>query len=178
MQSEPEVWTDLKNRNWIPTLKMSPEHEPRNGLLIILPSKHIYTSYVSFPKQAFTEPFVFVNYSQRPAFQYFHGKVTALNIGDSYSPFPSLFIIHKMRIISEDVLDHGAAYNSHNRHSQSQIQLALTTTSTRESVDILAATPASPSWKARQAEGTSWNGTTEENVQKYISSIGIEPLSD
>lgn len=40
--------------------------------------------------------------------------------------------------------------------------------------DILAATHAMPSWKACVMEGTSWDGTAEENVQRYISSIGVE----
>jgi hypothetical protein len=37
--------------------------------------------------------------------------------------------------------------------------------------DIFAATRAMPSWKACEVEGTSWTGTAEENIQKYISSI-------
>jgi hypothetical protein len=35
--------------------------------------------------------------------------------------------------------------------------------------DILAATHAMPSWKDSQIEGTTWNGTAEENIQKYLS---------
>ncbi|KAF8555655.1 hypothetical protein OG21DRAFT_1460685 [Imleria badia] len=40
--------------------------------------------------------------------------------------------------------------------------------------EILAATRAVPSWKACQVEGTSWTGTAEENIQKYISDIGVQ----
>ncbi len=40
--------------------------------------------------------------------------------------------------------------------------------------DILAATHAMPSWKACQMENTSWNGTADENIRKYASSIGVE----
>jgi hypothetical protein len=40
--------------------------------------------------------------------------------------------------------------------------------------DILAATRAMPSWKACVMEGTSWTGTAEENITRYMSSIGIE----
>lgn len=40
--------------------------------------------------------------------------------------------------------------------------------------DILAATRAMPSWKACVIEGTSWDGTAEENVQRYVSSVGLE----
>ena len=42
--------------------------------------------------------------------------------------------------------------------------------------EILSATRAMPSWKACQMEGTSWTGTAEENIQKYVSSIGVEGL--
>lgn len=40
--------------------------------------------------------------------------------------------------------------------------------------DILAATYAMPSWKACQMEGTRWTGTGEENIKKYVSSIGVQ----
>jgi hypothetical protein len=40
--------------------------------------------------------------------------------------------------------------------------------------DILAATRASPSWKACVMEGTSWDGTAEDNIQKYMSTVGVE----
>jgi hypothetical protein len=40
--------------------------------------------------------------------------------------------------------------------------------------DILAATRAMPPWKACQIEGTSWTGTAEENIQKYVCSIGVQ----
>ena len=40
--------------------------------------------------------------------------------------------------------------------------------------EILTATHAMPSWKACQVEGTSWTGTAEENVEKYVSSFGAE----
>ena len=41
-------------------------------------------------------------------------------------------------------------------------------------VDILAATRAMPSWRACEMEGTSWTGSAEENIQKYMSSFGIQ----
>lgn len=34
--------------------------------------------------------------------------------------------------------------------------------------EILAATRAQPSWRACELENTSWNGTAEENVKKYL----------
>jgi hypothetical protein len=40
--------------------------------------------------------------------------------------------------------------------------------------EILAVTHTMPSWKACIMEGTSWTGTAEENIQKYVSDIGVE----
>ena len=40
--------------------------------------------------------------------------------------------------------------------------------------DILVATRAMPSWKACQIDGTSWTSTMEENIQNYVSSIGVQ----
>ena len=39
--------------------------------------------------------------------------------------------------------------------------------------DILAATRSMPSWKACEVEGMGWTGTTEENIQKYLSTVSI-----
>jgi hypothetical protein len=38
--------------------------------------------------------------------------------------------------------------------------------------EILAATRSSTSWRACQMEGTSRTGTAEENIQKFVSTIG------
>jgi len=40
--------------------------------------------------------------------------------------------------------------------------------------EILTVTRAMPSWKACQIEGTSWVGTAQENIEKYVSTIGAE----
>ncbi|KXN82327.1 hypothetical protein AN958_02708 [Leucoagaricus sp. SymC.cos] len=40
--------------------------------------------------------------------------------------------------------------------------------------EILMAMCAMPSWKACQMEGMSWMGMAQENIEKYISSIGID----
>lgn len=42
--------------------------------------------------------FVFVNYSNNLYLQSFHGKAVALDVRDHNAPFPSLFIIHEMRV--------------------------------------------------------------------------------
>ncbi|KAI0249131.1 hypothetical protein BJV78DRAFT_1378325 [Lactifluus subvellereus] len=214
MDSELEVWTDLKARNWVPSeTKGYPRHEPRDGMLMCSNHHNAFDRYLFFIRYSpETHKFVFVNYSGHPDLQQFHGKAIALDITQRYAPFPSLFIIHEWRvrgfhpfkptqptmpneiawqdwIISDGVFD--SASGSFNRNPSSDIssqQLQLQPMNAGETssgghtlalnadviADILAATHAMPSWKACQMEGTSWTGTAEENIQKYVSSIRIE----
>jgi hypothetical protein len=159
---------------------------------------------------------VFVNYSNEPTLQQFHGKAIALDIRDRYAPFASLFIIHEMRVrgfhpfeptesampddgpwqdwISLDgVFDNASGSfkrdsprdNGFSAQSQPQFRPTMMSTGDAPSggrrvtlnaeviADILAATCAMPSWKACQVDGTSWTGTAQENIQKYVSSIGV-----
>ncbi|KXN91128.1 hypothetical protein AN958_02905 [Leucoagaricus sp. SymC.cos] len=167
--------------------------------------------------------FVLVNYSNKLSLQQFHGKAIALDIKDRYTPFPSLFILHEMRvrgfhpfepiepdmpddgpwqdwITSDGVFDNvsdsfkrdsppdnGDNNNNNSFSTQSQPQHQPTTSTGGASsgkrkvtmnadviAEILAATRAMPSWKACQMEGTSWTGTAQENIEKYVSSIGID----
>jgi len=167
--------------------------------------------------------FVLVNYSNRPTLQQFHGKAVALDIQDRHAPFPSLFILHEMRVrgfhpfepVAPTVADNSTwqdwissdgvfnnASGSFNRASppgnpnssvspQQRPQFHPTTTGAGDAssggrtaalnadviADILTATRAIPSWKACQMEGTSWTGTGEETIQKYVSSIGVQDPS-
>ncbi|KIM88871.1 hypothetical protein PILCRDRAFT_243289 [Piloderma croceum F 1598] len=97
---EPETWDNLKDRRWIPSqAKAAPRHEPRDGMLMCK------THHGRFDSNAFfirffpdIRKFVFINYSGHPNLQQFHGKAIALDIKDKYAPFPSLFIIHEMRV--------------------------------------------------------------------------------
>ncbi|KAG1823355.1 uncharacterized protein BJ212DRAFT_1444544 [Suillus subaureus] len=214
--SEPQLWFSLKARNWIPSqAKSLPRHEPRGGLLMCS-NHHLFFNAYDFFIRFFPDirKFVFVNYSGDPALQRFHGKAIALDIRDHHAPFPSLFIIHEMRvrgfhpfqpvapampddihwqdwISSHSVFDDvsgtfnrdGPLDNSNNLSMQPQTQSQPTTTSTGRRAlalnadiisDILAATHAMPSWRACQMEGTSWSGTAEENIHKYVSSIGVQ----
>jgi len=140
-------------------------------------------------------------------------------------PFPSLFIIHEMRVCAihpfqpdapvishdlpwQDWISSGGFFDdisgSFNRAAprpppdngnddkggpaNAQTQLPTTSAGSRSSVgrtlelnsdviaEILSATRAMPLWKACQVEGTSWTGMAEENIQKYVSSIGVEGL--
>ncbi|KAI0252307.1 hypothetical protein BJV78DRAFT_1124842 [Lactifluus subvellereus] len=221
-QSEPDVWIRLKERNWIPELaKDNPQHEPRDGLLMCN-NHHSFFDGHSFFIRYLPEirRFVFVNYSGDSHLQQFHGKAIALDIDDHHAPFPSLFIIHEMRvrgyhpfeptvpimpdevpwqdwISSDGVIDSASGSfkrdkrrgnPNNNTSSQQQPQSQPTTMSAGGAssggrkvelnadviADILAATHAMPSWKACQMEGTSWAGTAEENIQTYVSSIGVE----
>jgi len=158
---------------------------------------------------------VFINYSGHEYLEQFHGKAIALDIKHKHAPFPSIFIIHEMRvrgfhpfrpvaptvpddipwedwIVSNHVFDDASDSFKHDRpprnlsHGSAQAQPPfhpMTTASSGQHTvalnadiiaDILAATRAMPSWKACQIEGTSWTGTAEENIKKYVSSIGVQ----
>ena len=41
---------------------------------------------------------MFINYAGFSYFQEFHGKAIVFDVKDKHSPFPSLFIIHEMRV--------------------------------------------------------------------------------
>jgi hypothetical protein len=165
------------------------------------------------------QKFILINYSDNPILRPFHGKAIAIDIMDHHAPFPSIFIIHEMRVRGHNpfqpvvhdvpdnlpwqdwVLSDGVFDNisgsfkrekpprkpNNNTSAQAQLQFQPMTTSAGGApsgrrtlalnadtiTDILAATHAMPSWKACQMEGTSWTGTAEENIQKYVSSIGV-----
>jgi len=110
-------WEDIKERGWIPSqTKDSPSHEPCNGLLMCSIHHYYFDRYQFFVRfvprvrlipfcfrvecstKKQTGKFVFVNYSNRHQLQQFHGKAIALDIHDRHVPFPSLFIIHEMRV--------------------------------------------------------------------------------
>lgn len=206
--------------------------------------------------------FVLINYSGDPSLDLFHGKAIAIDIDDLHAPFPSICIIHEMRVRgfhpfrhtnpkvpkeilwqdwitsqgmladendrklfkrdpgdgdidfsddSEDNSDHNEnngdddSGNGNSNHKTSggddnndnggnndiprrvrnmqRGKIAGTSLHTRRLelnpgviADILAATHAMPSWKACQIENTSWRGTAEENMERYISSVGYQQL--
>ncbi|KAH9166430.1 hypothetical protein EDB89DRAFT_2101415 [Lactarius sanguifluus] len=98
----PEIltWMDLKNRGWIPqSAKNNPVHEPRNGL-VMCPTHHAnfqnYQFYIHFSPE--TKKFIYINYSNHPSLEQFHGKAIALDIRAHYAPFASLFVIHEWRV--------------------------------------------------------------------------------
>ena len=156
-----------------------------------------------------------INYSGHADLQQYHGKAIALDIKDRYAPFPSLFIIHEMRVRGfhpfqpvtptiadgihwQDWISSGQVFdnvsdsfkrdslppNSNDRPAETQLPFHPMTMAPSGQrtlalnadviADILAATHAMPSWKACVVEGTSWTGTAEENIEKYISSIGAQ----
>jgi len=217
-----EVWPTLYLHKWFPPqAKSHPQHEPRNALIMCKNHHMSFNAYDFFIRFVpGIRKFVFVNYSNHPKFQSFHGKAIALDIRDRYAPFPSLFIIHEMRVRAMHPFQHDAPAISHDLSWQDWIssggffddtsgsfnraappdngnddgggpasaQTQLPTTgggggssagltlelNSNVIAEILSATRAMPSWKACQVEGTSWTGTAEENIQKYVSSIGVE----
>lgn len=98
--SEPHIWTMLKQRNWIPQqAKDHPQHEPRDGLLLCATHRLNFDAYDFFIRFSPTiRKFIFVNYSGSPSLQKYHNKAIALDVSDRYASFPSLFIIHEMRV--------------------------------------------------------------------------------
>ena len=40
--------------------------------------------------------------------------------------------------------------------------------------EILAVQRTMPTWKACVIEGTSWDGTAEDNIRRYMSTVGVE----
>ena len=158
-----------------------------------------------------------VDYSGRDYLEKFHGKAIALDIKDKYVPFPSLFIIHEMRVhgfhpfqhvaptVPDDTLwqdwvlsnqafdnaadsfkrDHPPRNHIHgSAQAQPPFHPMMTTASSGQQrtvvlnadviADILTATRALPSRKACKIEGTSWAGMAEENIDKHVSSIGVQ----
>ncbi|KXN91356.1 hypothetical protein AN958_01233, partial [Leucoagaricus sp. SymC.cos] len=219
-------WLDLHACHWIPLqAKAHPRHKPCDGLLMCVYHHimfNVYNFFIRFVPD--TWEFVFVNYSNDPIFQQFHGKAIALDINNCYAPFPSLFIIHEMCvhgfhpfepiepdmpndgpwqdwIMSDSVFDNvsdffkcnsppnnGDNNNDNSFSMQSQHQHQPTTMSTDGAssgkhkvtlnadviTDILTVTYAMPLWKAYQMEGMSWTGIAQENIEKYVSSIGVD----
>ncbi|GJJ06172.1 hypothetical protein Clacol_000361 [Clathrus columnatus] len=161
------------------------------------------------------QKFIFVNYSGFTEHEKFHGRAVALDITHRHAPFPSLFIIHEMRvrghhpfqpieplllqdasfqewIVTDSLFDDSTGTFDRDgpplrpRRVRAPNQLLTTNPAEGSSgdrrlalnqdviQDILAATRSMPSWRACEIEGTSWNGTAEENIQKYTSIIRMQ----
>ncbi|KAG2075212.1 hypothetical protein BDR04DRAFT_1150510 [Suillus decipiens] len=100
MERHKELWRKLKTLNWIPRqAKSTFQHEPRDGLLMCCNHRRAFYNYDFFIR-FFPDirKFVFVNFSGDDNLQQFHGKAIALDMKDHHAPFPSLFIIHEMRV--------------------------------------------------------------------------------
>ena len=91
------------------------KHEPCNGLLMCSNHRILFDGYTFFIRffpdvsliclcfkssihNLQIQKFVFINYADEPSLSKFHGKAVALDIKDHHALFPSLFIIHEMRI--------------------------------------------------------------------------------
>ncbi|KAF8430890.1 hypothetical protein L210DRAFT_3020621 [Boletus edulis BED1] len=93
-------WNRLKDSNWISSqIRNTCMEEPHTGLLLCSNHHVLFDKYYFFIRY-FPEvhKFVFVNYSSQPDQQQFHGKAIALDIKDHLTPYPSLFVLHEMRV--------------------------------------------------------------------------------
>ncbi|KAL5478629.1 hypothetical protein ACEPAI_2814 [Sanghuangporus weigelae] len=99
-RAEGLLWSELKERHWLPRqAKGHPEHEPRDGLFMCANHHRSFDRYNFFIRFLPSKrKFIFANYSNSSDFQQFHGKAVGLNILDHHAPFPSLLIIHEMRV--------------------------------------------------------------------------------
>ncbi|KAJ7929237.1 hypothetical protein B0H13DRAFT_1703331 [Mycena leptocephala] len=93
------TWVDLKNRRWVPSAAKSGQHEPRNGLLMCPTHQKLFDTFFFFIRYIpQSRRFVLVNQSNHYDLEQYHGKCVPLNISDPHTPFPSVFIIHEMRV--------------------------------------------------------------------------------
>jgi len=108
----------MRDRGFIPTQAKSVVHEARNGVLMCKNHHGLFNAYffyirwvpevrycsLSFTVATHTTPlsqfghFVFVNHSQHPASEQYHGHAINLNAGDPCLPFHGAFLIQEMRV--------------------------------------------------------------------------------
>ncbi|KIM41311.1 hypothetical protein M413DRAFT_27683 [Hebeloma cylindrosporum] len=211
--SEDRTWADLKKRNYIPEEAKSPQHEPRNAMVLCTEHKFAFQGHKSIirfvPEQ---RKYVYINFNRSPADTNHHGKAIHLNANDHHAPFPAALLIHEQLVrglcpFNEEPYDvpyiipfqdwmiedncnfrfaeggncnpffnaignRGPANFAPPAPPNSSVGLApgmrsLPPLDQHNLQDILSATRASASWKACVVEGTSWNGTAEENAEQY-----------
>jgi hypothetical protein len=169
--------------------------------------------------------YIFVNFSNECDLRKFHGKAVALDRNDRHVPFPSLFILHEVRvkadhpfqrmpedidlnsiarqdwILSGGVYDEGTGSfkrdapprrSGHIQARQPPPEQTMTlggepgvgesfmsgVISNDEIAAILAVTRTMPTWRACEMENLGWDGTTEENIKKYVEYVGVEDEDD
>ncbi|KAF9482684.1 hypothetical protein BDN70DRAFT_929792 [Pholiota conissans] len=184
-------------------LKANPSHEPRDGLLMcanhhllfdgyaffirFLPDKFVLVNFSNDPDlRQFHGKAIALDIRGR------HGPFASLSIIHEmrvreFHPFDPVEPAMSTDYPWQDwILSDGNEDNGNNISAQSLPQFQPTRMNTGDTsgghrlalnadvvADILAAIREMSSWKACKIEGTSWAGTAEENIGKYISSIGI-----
>ncbi|KAH8823148.1 hypothetical protein DL96DRAFT_1616802 [Flagelloscypha sp. PMI_526] len=217
-KDEIETWNELKRKGWIPNTAKSVEHESRNGLRLCKNHHATFDRYfyIRWVKEA--KKFIFINHSQSPEFEEYHGKAILLDPDNRRVPFYTLFIIHECRVrgmnpfaadrpiessfpyhnwtvrssatsnnIEENpsTSDHrtlplsqpssAPQNNSSNEPSSSSAQFVTFThplASPEMLEEMVRRQRTENTWKACVMEGTSWEGTTQENIDKYSRLIG------
>ncbi|KAJ7081445.1 hypothetical protein C8R44DRAFT_67747 [Mycena epipterygia] len=95
---ESKTWKRLKRLKIIPAGAKSAEHEPRNGVLMCANHRNTFDRFFfNIRWIPSVQKFVFVNQSQHPALEKFHGKTVDLDPSNSRVPFSGAFVVHEMR---------------------------------------------------------------------------------
>ena len=142
------------------------------------------------------------SYNHVESMQPYHGKVIALDSSHSRAPLPLLFLVHEYMVrgrnfyqstsniqVTDAPTFDPSAYLQPATKTSARLQTSTVTAGPSGSQTIIMPPTASlveelltyqhtmPSWKAWQKETMGWEGTTEENLKKYVENIGVDPES-
>ncbi|KAI0285236.1 hypothetical protein BC826DRAFT_1052473 [Russula brevipes] len=197
-------WQLLKHLGWAPEhIKKTPDHEPRNGLLMCANHRGAFDA-LTFSFTGKYILINYNSYEDSQYMSEFHGKAIGLDIKDQRAPLPLLFLAHEYMvhnhgwqdwIVNDSVVDEvdGQPFSFKRERkaparppvlsraspatdappSDSRIVIMPPTADLVE--ELLAFQRTMPSWKAMQQENMGWEGTAEENIQKYVENVGVEP---
>ncbi|TBU41806.1 hypothetical protein BD309DRAFT_992117 [Dichomitus squalens] len=141
-------------------------HEPRNAVCTCTNHHRAFDSH----------EFIFVNRSKSPGFHRYHGKAVALDVDHRRAPFSSTFIIHEVHVRAAWPFEPDP-----HPGSDHDVLLHALSSSAETRTPSLDAGDGSSGWRrlapvdddfACVIEGTNWDGTAEENMQKYASIVG------
>ena len=108
--------------------------------------------------------FVFVNYSGQEELQQYHGIVIGIDSDDNHAPFPSLFIIHEMRVRGFRPF----------QPVQPELPAEPDYANWIDSEELWAYENDSFKRQKLPCRGEPRTKRTETRVQEYVSSIGVE----
>lgn len=148
---------------------------------------------------------VYDSYEICPLLQPYHGKVIALDSDHPRAPLPLLFLVHEymvrgrnfyqstpnIQVTDAPTFDRSAYLQPAPKMSARLVQTSTATAgpsgSSSQAIimpptaslveELMAYQHTMPSWKAWQKETMSWEGTTEDNITKYVENIGVDSES-